>query len=104
MFLDSGQVVTLNNVAQEYGLYSVTLLSTNELIALDDTNTGREAFGVGPSDPLVECQFDMHFEGTGTLDGELAREFEVEEYIGEDVLISNDFESTVQVIPAGSLR
>lgn len=104
IFLDSGQIVVLNNVVQEYGLYSVTLLSTNERVAYDDTNTGSESFGIGPTGRLVECRFDMHFEWTGILDADLARVFEVEDYIGEDVRISIDFDSTVQVIPAGFLR
>jgi hypothetical protein len=102
IFLSSGQTVVLNQVQQEYGLYSVTLLSTNELIGLDDTNTGSESFGTGPTDRLVECSFQMHFEWTGVLDEELARAFEVaEQYIGEDVRISLDFESTVKVIAGG---
>jgi hypothetical protein len=44
----------------------------------------------------------MHFEWTGVLDEELARAFEVaEQYIGEDVRISIDFDSTVKVIAGG---
>jgi hypothetical protein len=102
MFLSSGQTVVLNQVQQEYGLYSVTLLSTNELVGLDDTNTGSESFGTGPTDRLAECSFQMHFEWTGVLDDELARAFEVaEEYIGEDVRISIDFDSRVKVIAGG---
>ena len=78
IFLSGGQTVVLNQVQQEYGLYSVTLLSTNELIGLDDTNTGSESFGTGPTDRLVECSFQMHFEWTGVLDLEFATAFEVE--------------------------
>ena len=44
----------------------------------------------------------MHFEWTGVFDDELARAFEVaEEYIGEDVRISIDFDSRVKVIAGG---
>jgi hypothetical protein len=51
---------------------------------------------------LVACSFQMHFEWTGVLDEELARAFEVaEQYIGEDVRISIDFDSTVKVIAGG---
>jgi hypothetical protein len=102
IFLSSGQTVVLNQVQQEYGLYSITLLSTDELIGLDDTNTGSESFGTGPTDRLAECSFQMHFEWTGVLDEELARTFEVaEQYIGEEVRISLDFDSTVKVIAGG---
>ena len=102
MFLSSGQLVILNHVQQEYGLYRVTLLSTNELVGLDDTNTGSESFGVGPTDRLAECSFHMDFEWSGVLDEELARAFEVsEQYIGEDVRISLAFDSTVKVIAGG---
>jgi hypothetical protein len=100
MFLGNGQVVVLNEVQQEYGLYRVTLSSTGEVIGLDDTNTGSESFGSGPANRLVECSFHMSFEWTGVLDEQLASTFEVPaEYIGEEVHIALEFDSTVKVLP-----
>jgi hypothetical protein len=99
MSLSDGRVAVLNGVRQEYGLYSITLVSTDEMIGHDDTNTGSESYGPGPAGRLVQCAFHLDVEWTGVLDAELATLFEVDDvHVGSDVHISIDLDSTVSVI------